>query len=416
MDILKVVAELGPQQGLILLGAYQGQEDQLANHLRNMAAAEQAALQATREVAVLNWLAIRGVTGAAAEQVVQELESKLTLADATETNILAAVDKVRETQPQLESAFKDVGAGATDALTVGSAEELAEKGAELNAAVEAVWTGAGGVAETASRIAAEAGVNKFNEIIASGFLNDATAFAIAGRVAGFFSNAGLNVGYAFGDGVRFGYLFQEASIVGTIRLSVNNVYFSIFNDAIKAGENIAAALVGGMIKEFRYVKDDGILVEEFLALLNSMAYIVAVESYYLGENIGVSLISGIRNALVNGSSAVVRAAKKIIADAEQAAKDEAESDSPSKVWERLGRDLVSGLTNGLNNSSFLASNAAAGVIDRASPVSQAVGGNNISITVPVTISGNADPALGGEIGRRAAAEISRMMRLEARVS
>ena len=416
IDILKVVAELGPQQGLLLLDTYRNNETILADHLRNMAAAEQAALQATREVAVLNWLATREITGDAAEAVVKELEDKLTLADATETNILAAVEKVKETQPQLESAFGEVGAGAADALTVGSAEELATKGEELNTAVEAVWSGAGGVAETASRIAAETGVAKFNEIISTGFLNESVAFAILSRTAGLFSASGLGVGSAFGEGVRLGYLLNQESIIGTIGISVDNIYFRSFSRAIEAGRNLGAAVVNGIRFEFLFANDEGILAESFDGVLNGFAEQVKFSAFSVGGGIGSSLIAGLLNALRLGSSSVSEAARKIISDAETAAKDEAESESPSRVWERLGRDLVSGLTNGLRNSSFLASNAAAGVINQANPATTAAGGNNISISVPVTISGNVDPALGTEIGGRAAAEISRVLRLEAMVS
>jgi hypothetical protein len=419
-NILRVVAELGPEQGLLLLSQYANNEKQLEEHLANMAAAEFLSAMATRQVAVENWLFLQGITGDGAQAVVDELRQTLALGPATEENILEAIDAVRENSPEYAAEFENMSESATDALTVGSAEELRAKAEELNGAIRATWEGAGGVAEAASAVAAQAGVQKFNSIVSSGFLDGPTVQTILVRTSTFFSTSGLSVGTAFGESIRMGFLMQVPSITNAIINSLNTSSQAAFTTAKRLGWQIGEKLIEGIVDHIRIAGAFGSVTSEIRSLLDIAGSNGAAYANIVGINIGSSMVNGLVNTIRSGSTAVSSAARQIIANAEAAAKAEAESDSPSKVWERLGRDLVSGLSKGLSDSSRIAESAASGVIGKTNEQGIGSGGTSISISVPVTVSsgmtGQDGRLIGSEVGRAVSAEIMSRLRMEARVS
>lgn len=415
-DILRLVAELGPEQGNLLLAQYQDNETELAAHLQRMYQAEQDAKVAVREVAVLSWLELRGITGTEAAAVVEELRSKLTLADATEEAIIDAADAAAVSSPILAAELADGVTQNIDALIVTSAEELTAKGAELNEAIGAVWDGAGGVAESASKVASEKAVEVFNNVVKTGFLDVATVEAIVGRATAAMTSGGFAAGLALAQGMLGGITVGAVSVSRKTGEVVEGVQDNVAASAFMVGRNLGEEIIDGMLFDINNANADGVVSEKMSDLLKAVTdrnIEVARES---GNSLGNALIQGMERGLTSGFSSVSRLAANIIAAAETAARNEAESDSPSKAWERLGRDLVAGLSKGLDGASAISSRSAVGVVEGANGAAGSVTNSNISVTVPVTINGDADPSVGRQIGQAAAAELRSVLRLEARVS
>lgn len=97
--------------------------------------------------------------------------------------------------------------------------------------------------------------------------------------------------------------------------------------------------------------------------------------------------------------------------------------SPSKVMMQTGRDVVSGLVLGLSESAPQAEAAMSSLTNGMLGVNLSAGApsiRDVSVTVPVTVSGGmtADDgrAIGAAAGQAAGAELARMMRLEALVA
>jgi hypothetical protein len=67
-----------------------------------------------------------------------------------------------------------------------------------------------------------------------------------------------------------------------------------------------------------------------------------------GQQVGAELAQGVARGLVTNAQGVTAAARQIIRDAIQAARDEADSASPSKKMQKLGEDLIQGLRDGLD--------------------------------------------------------------------
>jgi len=68
-----------------------------------------------------------------------------------------------------------------------------------------------------------------------------------------------------------------------------------------------------------------------------------------GKDLGIALAQGIPVGLLSQTKAVQASAMRLIAQAEAAARAEADSHSPSRVWAKIGADLVDGLIVGLDS-------------------------------------------------------------------
>ena len=64
-------------------------------------------------------------------------------------------------------------------------------------------------------------------------------------------------------------------------------------------------------------------------------------------NLGLNLAEGLRDGIREGEELVGTGAAALLREAEEAARTEAETSSPSKVFDRIGGDLTSGLVQGL---------------------------------------------------------------------
>ena len=83
-----------------------------------------------------------------------------------------------------------------------------------------------------------------------------------------------------------------------------------------------------------------------------------------GEGIGQSLGEGVALGLSNTKPDFEQDIRDYLNDGEEAARDEAETRSPSKVWMRLGEDLMGGLKDGVEAGSSEAAEAMRGAVQQ----------------------------------------------------
>lgn len=141
-----------------------------------------------------------------------------------------------------------------------------------------------------------------------------------------------------------------------------------------------------------------------------------------GAGIGANLINGLAFGLISQQEAALRAAREVSNTIVNTVKGLFRVTSPSKVMADIGRDVTAGLALGIEDGSSLAESAMAGLSNSMLGVSLSAGSptvRDVSVTVPVTVSGGMSAEqgrqIGGEAGRAAALELSRMLRTEARL-
>ncbi len=112
------------------------------------------------------------------------------------------------------------------------------------------------------------------------------------------------------------------------------------------------------------------------------------EANAAGQGVGVALGQGIGAGVLSQSGFVQGAARQIIADAEAAARDQAQSRSPSRVFIRVGRDLAAGIPIGVISQRGKVEAAAAETITAALR-----GATNVTTNLARTQGGFAAKAL-----------------------
>ena len=83
------------------------------------------------------------------------------------------------------------------------------------------------------------------------------------------------------------------------------------------------------------------------------------------KGVGFDMAAGLAQGITNNSDGVSAAARQVIAIAERASRERAESKSPSKVFERIGNDLMAGLEKGIDDDSSKVSKKAKKAIESA---------------------------------------------------
>ncbi len=88
----------------------------------------------------------------------------------------------------------------------------------------------------------------------------------------------------------------------------------------------------------------------------------------VGEGLGSNIVSAIGSGMINAQKAPIKVAQTVMASVEQAAKDEAEIQSPSKRWQKIGEFLVRGLILGIEQNEKLALSAIAQLMESVNSV------------------------------------------------
>jgi ABC-type transporter Mla subunit MlaD len=423
--LLQVAAELGPERTRLLVDGYGKSEEELNAHLQRMQLAELNARVEAEIAAKIGFLQQRGLYEGQYEDLASILRDKAFFGPLTRQDLDTALVELQTFGPRISEETGIIGTDAANAYNENLTEgfRAGEQPGQI-ALREAIATAKAGGTEAAEQagketgvaigIALETGLREslgpvqgllFSKILESGF------FALASA-----NSVGQKIGESLMDSWRLALLGRANFLVAETSAVIGEVGIVSGLAATEAGKNLAAALINGMLAEFIFVKDENILGEGIAEILISSVDSNKVLAFDFGKSLGSSLVQGMEEALRRGSSSVSRLAAGIIANAETAARDEAESESPSKAWERLGNDLVAGLSKGLDGAASAAARSASNVLSGATGAAGSVNNSSISVVVPVTINGNADPSMGSQIGRAAAAELRSVLRLEGRVA
>ena len=417
LGILQVAAQVGAERTAILLEAYGGDEAQLDAHLQRMFAIEENARNEARIAAAIAYASRFGLEGEQLDELANLLRLKAPWLPITQEDIDAALGYVKDKQPEFETETEVLAQGSRAGWDRGfrglgeldPVNPLADRVQEQGEAAVATAEEQGAAAGTAYVESASETVANNGGVLATNF---AVILGNASSQSEFFARlVGIFAGARIIDGLE--ETLQNG--VPSLTQTVNDVLLRVSADtsfaSLYTGFVIASGIGRGAYDNRAFIGDE--LVRGFTYVVENYSDEADMTGWYLGS----ALAEGLKRGLRDNASSVAQVAAQIIRDAEEAAKAEAETESPSKVWEGIGRDLVNGLARGLERTSPVSDRAAANVIGSAGNVGGGGGGvSNISVTVPVTINGNADPAMGSQIGRAAATELRRVLQLEARMA
>lgn len=127
-----------------------------------------------------------------------------------------------------------------------------------------------------------------------------------------------------------------------------------FDKSVKAGAPMTADTMAELAKgASKAAKDQlGLTLEpELASVIKSGTTALRPTAFGNGELTGRSMGSGLSTGVLRSSPTVQAAIRRVIQQAHAAAKDEAESTSPSRLFARTGDDLVTGLTLGVTRST-----------------------------------------------------------------
>lgn len=90
-------------------------------------------------------------------------------------------------------------------------------------------------------------------------------------------------------------------------------------------------------------------------------------AYAAGASVGIAIGQGMVDGLARAHGPMSELARRIVRDAEAAARREAQSDSPSKLFAAVGRDMGLGMAQGLDKSAQEVQSASQALVNAATP-------------------------------------------------
>lgn len=114
-----------------------------------------------------------------------------------------------------------------------------------------------------------------------------------------------------------------------------------------------------------------------------------------GSQAGQDFARGLATGMINNTATVQEAARKVVQDAEEAARQEADSHSPSRLFAALGRDISAGIAIGINAGQLEVDSALRGLVKQGAvqiavtPVTQPV---LVGAAAPVGVAAAATPS------------------------
>lgn len=149
---------------------------------------------------------------------------------------------------------------------------------------------------------------------------------------------------------------------------INTKFKSLRKDIIK--EFVDQGFTRKEIKKF--LGDEGIWAGPAKDAVDSAKSAGVAAAPQAGKAVGSTFSSGLAAGIGAGEWAVIREAVAVVRAAEAAARKEADSHSPSRVWAAIGSDLVEGLIQGLDSKKEKAKQAAeemlSAIADKASGI------------------------------------------------
>lgn len=372
-DILVLLGELGPERSALLMDQYGSDLRDLEDHLEAMAAAEQRARAQINTIALNEYLRLRGITGVEAAAINRELEAALQLGPVTQQEI------------------EDARAVVTGQLGTIGGYQLGE--AETNQYATAL----GLVNPTQEQLDTIAGI-----------VANASVPGVAGQMG---LDAALFYAAALGNSSPLSTQ-QINNLIGIIRTAPFGPTGTTSGAA--AGAGIASGLGS----------QEGAASAEANAIGGSISTAIAGINW---QSVGSNVVQGIINGISSKLGDLGRKAAEVAQALTGPIGVLLRLASPSRVMYEMGVNTVEGFVLGMEASLGDVSDVSASLASVAMPDggrltvgSSGVQVRDVSITVPITVSGGMDrdagQRIGADAGRAAAAELLSMLRMEARVS
>jgi len=413
--LLQVASELGPERTRLLIDGYKGGEEALNEHLSNMLFLEEVARAEAEVAAKIGFLQSRDLYSGEYEALAELLRDKAFFGPLTREDLDDALAEVQSQTPLFGDAGITLGGeiaeGVSEGIEGGTDGVGKTFGDRLGAALKTAQSGSKTAAVDAGRETGLTVGEATTEGLVQG-LGPVTGVLVSNLLQSGFSSLGTaqDVGRSLGtnllDRWRDALLGGSGNITRTLGFVVVGAGAGNVDTARTAGALLATEIHQGFSRQIQ----DSILISIFALriMVGRAAESASDSSYNAGYGLGVSLMDGFAKGISDNIFKGTLQAARAVRDAERAARDEAESDSPSKAWERLGRDLVAGLSKGLDASSGIAARSAAGVISSATPA--AGSSTNINVSVPITVTAGMTADDGRMIGQAAGGEIARSLR------
>lgn len=119
-------------------------------------------------------------------------------------------------------------------------------------------------------------------------------------------------------------------------------------DLVALGRDAIAGFVEGIREQWEAVKEDVLSIFRF----------EGYDTRSAGERLGIDLTGGVAIGIAQGRASSEQEMRDYMRGLEGAARDESETQSPSRVFMRIGRDLMGGLAEGIGQSAAQAADAA----------------------------------------------------------
>lgn len=135
-------------------------------------------------------------------------------------------------------------------------------------------------------------------------------------------------------------------------------------------------------------------VDKWLGDTAQAIYDAIADFFDAAFDLGASIVDGIIDGLSDGVEALTTTMSDVVNKALETAKEDLDSDSPSKVFAALGRTIPQGLAKGISDDGSLVSMAAGNVVNRSISTARAVTMNQ---TNQITVNGAGNPYLAARL-------------------
>lgn len=405
-NIVRLMGELGPEKSRILLDSYDGELEDLERHLERLAFAEMMARAAAREMAVRHYLDVKGIVGQAQDDIVAEVGERLVLEDPTVEAIEAAARAV-EVDTSIPTAVVQAAREAT--LEWAKALKLDNPTENQLSVIASMMENADVI--TASAEMANLAVRRYNATLPEmeQFTEETIEEMVAILARGDLPSAAATAG----EGVTTGFEQASAPVARAAQQATQDAQQAIRREVpsfISVGQRLATEFATGITLRRPAVRRAGGEIGD--AAVSGLRTAAPASTFFtIGQETAAGFANGIRDRARQSADEAAR----MVREAAEAARREAQNSSPSRLFAAIGDDIGAGLALGMERQTGAVADAAREMLaaaEQASDPSFVAGGTTlreVSISVPVTVTGGVTADEGREFGEQVAGEVGRQL-------
>lgn len=405
-NIVGLMAELGPEKSRILLESYGGELSDLEAHLERLAWAEMSARVAAREMAVRQYLEMRGIVGGLQDDIVEEVRARLVLEDPTAESLDAAIGVIADGRGAPTAAGRLAGRTSDQwAIGMNLRNPTDQQLAAVNRAIALSDTP--GVTASMARKAVE----EYNQQLPG--MARFTGEQMESLVRLITGSGVQEAGAEAGSGAAAGFVDGVAPVEGAGRDAAREAEQAIRREVpafYSTGGRLAEQFASGIRLRVNTVRRAGADTGRS-AVTGLRGAAPATEFFVVGGLTADGFARGIRSR----AQASADEAARMVREAARRAREEAQTGSPSRLFASIGDDIGAGLALGMERQTSAVADAAREMLaaaEQASDPSFVSAGTTlreVSISVPVTVTGGVTADEGREFGEQVAGEVGRQL-------